>query len=236
MHSAERFKKLRSHVERSAISFNDCQKVEGGYNATYIRLVRASSAEIAAHEEDEERRRVEAIQAASGLAKIAEVRHFCLYAILLLSLTLFAPLRRSADGGNDMVYPFHWCRVDYALCIPTHRHSSSSFVPLPQVMAASGKPAVGHNCLFDLLYVIDSFVRPLSDKEAPSGWAQFGELVLSQAFTGGVYDTKLLARRLPGVFTGGTSLAEVRRLSGLLVTRAFRAERRPFLILYCSSI
>lgn len=56
------------------------------------------------------------------------------------------------------------------------------------IVAASGKPVAGHNCLLDLLHLSDAFLGSVSAH--PHAWAS--NQVLQQLATGGVYDSKHL--------------------------------------------
>jgi poly(A)-specific ribonuclease len=57
---------------------------------------------------------------------------------------------------------------------------------MPAIRAA-GKPAVGHNCLFDLVYVLTQFV------DHNETWPEF-QAAMGKWFPGGLYDTKHLAK------------------------------------------
>ena len=59
-----------------------------------------------------------------------------------------------------------------------------------ELLRASGKPAVGHNCMLDVAYTTASFAQSL-----PSTWADYKGL-LKYWFPSGVFDTKYLATRL----------------------------------------
>ena len=41
-----------------------------------------------------------------------------------------------------------------------------------ELLRASGKPAVGHNCLFDLAFTLEHLAEPL-----PKDWSAFKQLV-----------------------------------------------------------
>lgn len=58
------------------------------------------------------------------------------------------------------------------------------------MLRASGKPAVGHNCMLDVAYTTASFAQSL-----PGTWPDYKGL-LRYWFPSGIYDTKHLATRL----------------------------------------
>ena len=43
---------------------------------------------------------------------------------------------------------------------------SAGFAVVMEAMRDSGKPAAGHNCIFDVAYVLESFAQPL-----PESWS-----------------------------------------------------------------
>lgn len=49
---------------------------------------------------------------------------------------------------------------------------AAGFVRVFELLRASGKPAVGHNCLFDLAFVLEHLAEPL-----PGEWPAFKQLV-----------------------------------------------------------
>jgi hypothetical protein len=55
----------------------------------------------------------------------------------------------------------------------------------------SGKPVIGHNCLFDLVYILTQFVAPHAT------WPDF-KAAIAQWLPAGVYDTKYLSKMLLG--------------------------------------
>ncbi|KAF6265217.1 hypothetical protein COO60DRAFT_1035218 [Scenedesmus sp. NREL 46B-D3] len=83
-------------------------------------------------------------------------------------------------------------------------HEAAGFAAVFDLMRRSNKPAVGHNCLFDVSYGLYGF----ADSFLPSTWRDFKKMARSW-HPGGIWDTKYIARQLPEVFQGSTSLAEV---------------------------
>lgn len=81
---------------------------------------------------------------------------------------------------------------------------AAGFSVVFELMRKSGKPAVGHNPMFDISYALQSFADPY----LPSSWLDFKQMVRTW-FPGGIYDTKYLSRALAEVFEGETSLSEV---------------------------
>jgi poly(A)-specific ribonuclease len=77
-------------------------------------------------------------------------------------------------------------------------NSASAFTRVLEVMRESGKPAVGHNCNFDVAYLM-----AIVEKKLPQKWEDYKALV-QHWFPGGVYDTKHIARGIPEVFNGWT--------------------------------
>jgi len=67
--------------------------------------------------------------------------------------------------------------------------ASAGFAHVFGMLLASGKPAVGHNCMLDLLHAMRAFHGPL-----PATWDEF-QRTTADAFTGGLYDTKHMARQ-----------------------------------------
>ena len=67
---------------------------------------------------------------------------------------------------------------------------ASGFSAVFDKMRECGKPAIGHNFSFDVAYSVHSFVSPL-----PPTWEEYRELVQWQ-FPGGIFDTKLIAKKL----------------------------------------
>jgi hypothetical protein len=67
--------------------------------------------------------------------------------------------------------------------------AAAGFSHVFQLLLGSGKPAVGHNCMLDVLYTMRSFQGAL-----PATWEEFHRTAAS-AFTGGLYDTKHVARQ-----------------------------------------
>ncbi|CAK0787612.1 hypothetical protein CVIRNUC_010834 [Coccomyxa viridis] len=70
---------------------------------------------------------------------------------------------------------------------------AAGFVRVFEMLRDSGKPAVGHNCLFDLAFTLEHLAEPL-----PEQWPAFKHLV-KKWFPGGIWDTKLLVKCLPEV-------------------------------------
>uniref|UniRef100_A0A383V5Q0 Uncharacterized protein n=1 Tax=Tetradesmus obliquus TaxID=3088 RepID=A0A383V5Q0_TETOB len=83
-------------------------------------------------------------------------------------------------------------------------HDAAGFAAVFDLMRRSNKPAVGHNCLFDVSYGLYGF----ADAFLPATWRDFKKMARSW-HPGGLWDTKHLARQLPEVFMGSTALAEV---------------------------
>jgi len=81
---------------------------------------------------------------------------------------------------------------------------AAGFTRVLEAMRDSGRPLVGHNCMFDLAYVLGACAEP----GLPPTWEGYKHLV-GQWFPGGVYDTKYLSRCLPEIFQGATALGEV---------------------------
>eukprot|EP00887_Chlorella_sp_A99_P006934 scaffold2.g6934.t1 len=77
-------------------------------------------------------------------------------------------------------------------------HDAAGFTAVFEAMRDSRKPAVGHNLSFDLAYSLASYAGPL-----PPSWEAYKAMV-ARWFPGGVYDTKHLARQLPGAFPDTT--------------------------------
>jgi hypothetical protein len=74
-------------------------------------------------------------------------------------------------------------------------------------MRDCGKPAVCHNGMFDVAYVLAAFAS--GPAGLPATWTEYRRLVATW-FPGGLYDTKLLAKKLPAtVLPGGTMLGDV---------------------------
>ncbi|KAK9866018.1 hypothetical protein WJX84_007566 [Apatococcus fuscideae] len=80
---------------------------------------------------------------------------------------------------------------------------AAGFATVMEAMRDSGKPGVGHNCIFDVAYVLESFAQPL-----PESWTAF-KLLVQKWFPGGLYDTKHLARELLGIFEGRNHLGDL---------------------------
>lgn len=76
-------------------------------------------------------------------------------------------------------------------------HDAAGFAAVFDLMRRSGKPAVGHNCMFDVAYGLYSF----ADAYLPSMWRDYKKMV-NAWHPGGVYDTKYIAKRLPEVSMG----------------------------------
>eukprot|EP00878_Enallax_costatus_P043500 GHUV01051504.1.p1 GENE.GHUV01051504.1~~GHUV01051504.1.p1 ORF type:complete len:320 (+),score=110.06 GHUV01051504.1:1070-2029(+) len=77
-------------------------------------------------------------------------------------------------------------------------HDAAGFAAVFDLMRRSGKPAVGHNCMFDIAYGLYSF----ADAYLPSTWRDYKKMV-NAWHPGGVFDTKYIAKRLPEVGGGG---------------------------------
>eukprot|EP00897_Mesotaenium_endlicherianum_P003570 jgi/Mesen1/3240/ME000187S02405 len=82
-------------------------------------------------------------------------------------------------------------------------HRAAGFALVVRALARCGKPVVGHNMVLDLAYMFQQFVAPL-----PPTFEEFRRQ-LRALLPGGVVDTKYLAKQLPGVFGGGSSLETV---------------------------
>ena len=81
-------------------------------------------------------------------------------------------------------------------------NSSAAFTRVLEAMRASGKPAVGHNCNFDVAYLL-----AIVEKSLPRQWEDY-KLLVKDWFPGGIYDTKHIARQVPEVFKGWTGLGD----------------------------
>eukprot|EP00798_Chlamydomonas_sp_ICE-L_P007191 gene7191-299_t len=107
-------------------------------------------------------------------------------------------------------------------------NDASGFTRVFELMKHSNKPAVGHNCMFDILYSLAAFAEPklpeqwddfklLVGKVGSLGlgfqglefqgfgfrvWEQWDDfkLLVGKWFPAGLYDTKHLARNLPELF------------------------------------
>eukprot|EP00879_Flechtneria_rotunda_P010761 GHRR01011244.1.p1 GENE.GHRR01011244.1~~GHRR01011244.1.p1 ORF type:complete len:413 (+),score=126.85 GHRR01011244.1:1149-2387(+) len=73
-------------------------------------------------------------------------------------------------------------------------HDAAGFAAVFDLMRRSGKPAVGHNCMFDLAYGLYSF----TDSYLPATWRDYKKMVRAW-HPGGLYDTKYVSKRLPEV-------------------------------------
>lgn len=82
-------------------------------------------------------------------------------------------------------------------------HNAAGFAAVFDLMRRSNKPAVGHNCMFDVAYGIYSF----ADSFLPATWRDFKKMVRSW-HPGGIWDTKYISKRLPEVRLGNTQHAE----------------------------
>jgi hypothetical protein len=71
---------------------------------------------------------------------------------------------------------------------------AAGFAAVFDAMRASGKPCVGHNCMYDIAYGLYSF----ADAYLPAAWPDYKKLVRAW-HPGGIWDTKHLARQLPEV-------------------------------------
>lgn len=80
---------------------------------------------------------------------------------------------------------------------------AAGFAYVMRALATCRKPVMGHNMLLDLAYMYHRFVGAL-----PPNVEGFREKLL-QLLPGGVVDTKHLAKQLPNMFPGGTSLGDV---------------------------
>ncbi|CAG9465399.1 unnamed protein product [Pedinophyceae sp. YPF-701] len=83
-------------------------------------------------------------------------------------------------------------------------HAKAGFSCVLELIRDSNLPVVGHNMLFDLMFVMNDFVQsPL-----PPSWAGFRQLT-QEYFPAGVYDTKYLAKNdLFDVFGYDSGLAD----------------------------
>lgn len=73
-------------------------------------------------------------------------------------------------------------------------HDAAGFAAVFDLMRRSGKPAVGHNCMFDIAYGLYSF----ADAYQPATWRDYRKMV-NAWHLGGVYDTKYIAKQLDEV-------------------------------------
>eukprot|EP00983_Pelagomonas_calceolata_P122146 1160879-Pelagomonas_calceolata.AAC.5 len=69
---------------------------------------------------------------------------------------------------------------------------AAGFSAVMEAMRDCRRPAVGHNCLFDIMFMMAAFVDP----RLPRHWDDAKKLVAAW-FPGGIYDTKHLASLLP---------------------------------------
>lgn len=85
---------------------------------------------------------------------------------------------------------------DYVFtCMSSASHITPRTLPVVSpVLPRSNKPAVGHNCLFDVSYGLYGF----ADAFLPATWRDFKKMARSW-HPGGLWDTKHLARQLPEV-------------------------------------
>ncbi|KXZ50071.1 hypothetical protein GPECTOR_18g5 [Gonium pectorale] len=72
--------------------------------------------------------------------------------------------------------------------------ASAGFAAVWEAIRASGRPAVGHNCMFDVAYGIAQF----GEGRLPATWEGF-KAATANWLRGGLYDTKHLCRQLPYV-------------------------------------
>lgn len=80
-------------------------------------------------------------------------------------------------------------------------HAAAGFAAVFEAMRDCGRPAVGHNCMFDLAYAVAQF----GEGRLPATWEAFKDRA-SSWFRGGVYDTKHVCRQLPALLGDETSL------------------------------
>ena len=73
--------------------------------------------------------------------------------------------------------------------VPLPVQAAVGFSHVISALQASGKPVVGHNMLFDVIYVLNIFVADYP------GWPAF-KAACEHWFKGGVYDTKHITRAL----------------------------------------
>ncbi len=62
---------------------------------------------------------------------------------------------------------------------------AAGFAAVFDMMRASGKPGVGHNCMFDVAYALQNFAVG----DLPGRWSEFKALA-AYWHSGGLYDTK----------------------------------------------
>jgi hypothetical protein len=86
---------------------------------------------------------------------------------------------------------------------------AAGFSTLLEVLRDSGKPAVGHNLRYDLIFLLQQCLG-----ELPGSWEEFKGLARSW-FPGGLYDTKYLAYQVKAEAAGNTSLLRNTTLGGL---------------------
>lgn len=77
-------------------------------------------------------------------------------------------------------------------------NSAAAFTRVLEVIRVSGKPGVGHNCNFDVAYLM-----AIVEKKLPEKWEDY-KLLVQHWLPGGLYDTKHISRLLPEVFNGWT--------------------------------
>ncbi|BDA49408.1 Poly(A)-specific ribonuclease PARN [Coccomyxa sp. Obi] len=73
-------------------------------------------------------------------------------------------------------------------------HAAAGFCSVLERLRDSRKPAVGHNCAFDLTFTLEHLAQSL-----PAEWPSFKRLVQAW-FPGGIWDTKYLIKQLPELF------------------------------------
>lgn len=82
------------------------------------------------------------------------------------------------------------------VCVPAWRGAqrTSGFTRVVEAMRDSGKPGVGHNCMFDVLYVMAAMVEP----QLPPTWLGFKVRARARARTrvGGWVRAASSARRV----------------------------------------
>ncbi|EFJ39774.1 hypothetical protein VOLCADRAFT_108501 [Volvox carteri f. nagariensis] len=80
--------------------------------------------------------------------------------------------------------------------------AAAGFAAVWEAMRECGRPAVGHNCMFDVAYGISQF----GEGRLPATWEGFKRAV-AHWFRGGLYDTKHICRQLPELLGSDTMLA-----------------------------
>ncbi|GFR48725.1 hypothetical protein Agub_g10682 [Astrephomene gubernaculifera] len=84
--------------------------------------------------------------------------------------------------------------------------AAAGFAAVWEAMRDCGRPAVGHNCMFDVAYGVAQF----GEGRLPATWQGFKSATASW-FRGGLYDTKHICRQLPELLGSDTMLGTMFR-------------------------